>query len=65
MVIPEPDTRPGLERNEFSSIFLSLLSLPRNHYKGAFEDSGHVVCPEGLTRLGALLSASRDYILDL
>lgn len=62
MVIPEPDTRPGLERNEF---FLSLLSLQRNHYKGDFKDSGHVACPEGLTRLGALLSDSGDFILDL
>lgn len=65
MVIPEPDTRPGLERNEFCSIFLSLLSLQGNHYKGAFEDSEHVVCPEGLTRLGALFSDSGGNILDL
>lgn len=45
---------PGLERNGFYSIIPSLFSLWRNHYKGAFEDSGHVVCPEGLMRAGAL-----------
>lgn len=57
-MIPAAVTRPGLERNGFYSIIPSLLSLRGNHYKGAFEDSGHVVCPEGLTRRGALLSDS-------
>lgn len=60
-MIPDADTRPDLERNGFSSIIPSLLSLGGNHYKGAFENSGHVVCPEGLMRLGALLSDSREH----
>lgn len=66
-MIPDADTRADVERNGFYSIILSLLSLQGNHYKGSFEDCGHVVCPEGLTRHGALLSDRRghDYIPDL
>lgn len=61
IMIPDADMGPGLERNVFYNIIPSLLSLWGSHYKRAFKDSGYVVCPEGLTRLEALLSDSREY----
>lgn len=55
----DADMGLSLKRIGFDSIIPSFLSLWGNHYKGSFEDAGHVVCPEGLTRTGALLSDNR------